>query len=59
MIAAGKAKRKRDVELQPCIGRVVLALPICADRALPSFWTLGTAAASAEEAQTLVENRMV
>jgi hypothetical protein len=30
-----------------------------ADRTLPSFWTLGTASASAEEAQTFVEDRMV
>jgi hypothetical protein len=30
-----------------------------ADRTLPPFWTLGTASASAEEAQTFVEDRMV
>jgi len=30
-----------------------------ANRTLPSFWTLGTASAGAEEAQTFVEDRMV
>jgi len=47
------------VELQPRIGRVELARPMIANRTLPSFWTLGTASAGAEEAQTLVEDRIV
>jgi hypothetical protein len=54
-----QAKRARGVELQPRIGRVELARPMGANRTLPSFWTLGTASASAEEAQTFVEDRMV
>jgi hypothetical protein len=54
-----QAKKGRAMELDPRIGRVERARLVCANRSLPSFWTLGTAAAGVGEALSSAENSPV